>query len=122
MSGHFSPAQLVQLAALEPYGLFSKTDGAEQLQEAIQCVQNGERYMSSHVSKLLSLMGANTSFSPRQLETLRLAQSGLTNKAIADRIGVSDSTVAFHLREVRVRLDVNTTREAIKAVQELGLI
>ena len=122
MSGHFSPAQLAQLSALEPHGLFSKTDGAEELQEAIQYLQDGEQYLSSHVTKLMSLMDASTSFSPRQLEILRLVQSGLTNKAIADQIGVSDSTVAFHLREVRVRLDAKTTREAIKAVQELGLI
>jgi DNA-binding NarL/FixJ family response regulator len=122
MSGHFSPAQVAHLSQLEPGGMFSKSDGAEELQSAIQCIQNGDRFYSSEVTKLLSSADIGYSFSPRQLETLRLVQSGLTNKAIADQLGVSDSTVAFHLREVRSRLGLKTTREAIKAVQELGLI
>lgn len=122
MSGHFSPSQLAQLSRREPDGLFSKADSADELQDAILSIQDGEPYFSSSVAEQLNTTHAGDFFSPRQLEILHLARAGFTNKAIAARLQISASTVAFHLREARQRLKVQTTREALKTARERGIL
>jgi two-component system response regulator DesR len=122
MSGQFRSGQLLQLNKLDADGLFSKTDSIEQLQEAVACLLDGERYVSSEVRSILSASGHEQPLSPRQMEILQMADTGTTNKAIADQTGLTPSTVAFHLREARIRLKVKTTREAIKIANERGLL
>ena len=45
--------------------------------------------------------------SDRQREVARLASSGLSNKAIAERLGIREPTVANHIRRVYKKLGVN---------------
>jgi two-component system response regulator DesR len=122
MSGQFTPVQLAQMARLPVEGLFSKIDSVEQLQEGIGCLLDGEDYISSRVSEMLHVAGGEKVLTPRQLEMLQLVDAGSTNKEIAGRTSLSASTVAFHLREMRIRLGVKSTREAIKLARERGLI
>jgi two-component system response regulator DesR len=122
MSGHFTPVQLAQLARLPVEGLFSKMDSVEQLQEGMGSLLDGENYISSRVSEMLHIAGGENTLTPRQLEILQLVDAGSTNKEVARRTSLSASTVAFHLRELRIRLGVKSTREAIKLSRERGLI
>ena len=50
--------------------------------------------------------------SPREQEILELLTQGFANKEIADRVGVSDGTVRWHLRHVYHKLHVRTRTEA----------
>ena len=45
---------------------------------------------------------------PRELEILRLIIAGLTNKAIANEIYISEKTVEFHLDHIYNKLGVRT--------------
>ena len=45
---------------------------------------------------------------PRELEILRLVIAGLTNKAIANEIYISEKTVEFHLDNIYNKLSVRT--------------
>jgi DNA-binding CsgD family transcriptional regulator len=49
---------------------------------------------------------------PRQWQVLELVQLGLTNEEIAERLGVTLSSVKFHVSEILVRLGVNSRYEA----------
>jgi DNA-binding NarL/FixJ family response regulator len=122
VSGRFSPAQLAHLMTVDVDGLFSKSDGAAQLQEAIAALCAGDKFYSAEVRQMLGRFDNEQDFTPRQLEILQLVDAGLTNKEIASRTGLSASTIAFHLREVRGRLDATTTREAIRLARERGLL
>jgi len=122
MSGHYTPSQLVQLTRLNVRGIFSKTDSVEQLQEGVTCLLDGDNYLSSHVSDMLNNARTDLALTPRQLEVLQLVATGLSNKSIAERTSLSASTVAFHLRELRIRLGVQTTREAVKLAHERSLL
>jgi RNA polymerase sigma factor (sigma-70 family) len=51
--------------------------------------------------------------SPREREILELLAQGLPNKQIADRLGVSDGTVRWHLRHVYDKLHVRSRTEAL---------
>jgi DNA-binding CsgD family transcriptional regulator len=52
------------------------------------------------------------SLSPREIEVLSLAASGLTNTQIADRIGVTIHGVKFHLMSIYRKLGVRNRTEA----------
>ena len=43
---------------------------------------------------------------PREIEVLRLVASGKTNKRIADALDISEKTVARHLSNIFVKLDL----------------
>lgn len=58
---------------------------------------------------------------PRQLEVLELMAKGLSNRAIAEVLGISAVTVKNHVSAVIDALDVTNRTEATTALHELGL-
>ena len=59
---------------------------------------------------------------PRELEILRALSEGLTNKAVARRLGISAHTVKFHLEAVFAKLGVASRAEAVAKGLRRGLI
>ena len=58
----------------------------------------------------------------RELEVLSLVAEGLGNRAIAERLFISENTVKNHLRNIHEKLQVHTRMEAVvRAVRE-GLL
>lgn len=58
----------------------------------------------------------------REVEVLRLVATGLTNRAIADRLSLSDKTVARHLSNIFGKLGLNTRSAATAYAYENGMI
>ncbi|MAZ87392.1 MAG: hypothetical protein CL693_07095 [Cellvibrionaceae bacterium] len=58
----------------------------------------------------------------RELSLLALAADGLSNKGIADKLCLSESTVKWHLSNSYAKLSVNKRTHAIVAARQLGLI
>jgi DNA-binding NarL/FixJ family response regulator len=56
----------------------------------------------------------------RELDVLRLAARGMTNKAIAADLGVSDRTVQGHLASIYGKLAVASRTEAVTRALKLG--
>lgn len=59
---------------------------------------------------------------PRELEVLELLAEGLPNKAIADRLGISDQTVKFHVASLMGKLGASNRVETVRAAVRRGLI
>lgn len=57
---------------------------------------------------------------PRELEVLQLITEGLSNKLIADRLGISDHTAKFHVIGVCRKLQAGGSR-VLAAVRGLRL-
>jgi DNA-binding NarL/FixJ family response regulator len=56
---------------------------------------------------------------PRELEVLELVTQGLRNKEIATRLGITENTAKFHLRNILEKLHAESRTElAAKAVRE----
>jgi len=60
--------------------------------------------------------------SERELEVLRLVAAGLTNRQIAQRIVVAESTVKKHINHIYDKLAVRSRTQAIARARELGLL
>jgi len=58
----------------------------------------------------------------REVDVLRLAAKGLTNKAIGHTLGISDRTVQGHLANIYGKLGVNSRTEAVTQALKQGWI
>jgi NarL family two-component system response regulator YdfI len=59
---------------------------------------------------------------PREIEVLELLAEGRSNKSIAERLGISDQTVKFHLASIFGKLGASTRTEAVRLALRRGLI
>ena len=59
---------------------------------------------------------------PREQEVLTLLAEGLTNKAIAHQLEISDHTVKFHVNAILGKLNAQSRTEAVVQATRLGLL
>ena len=59
---------------------------------------------------------------PREIEVLELVAEGLPNKAVAERLGISDQTVKFHLASISGKLGASNRTDAVRRAVRGGLI
>ena len=60
--------------------------------------------------------------SERELQVLRLLESSLTQREIADQLYVSVNTVRSHVQHIYGKLGVHSRIEALNHAQDLGLL
>ncbi len=59
---------------------------------------------------------------PREIEVLRLLTEGLSNRAIAERLVISEKTAIHHVSNIFLKLDVHNRAEATRVALERGLV
>ena len=60
--------------------------------------------------------------SKREYEVLKEIANGLSNKQIADRLFVSESTVKTHVSNVLLKLDAKRRTQAIRVAKQMGIL
>jgi DNA-binding NarL/FixJ family response regulator len=58
----------------------------------------------------------------REIEVLERLAEGLSNKAIAAQLGISDQTVKFHVAAITGKLGVTNRTEAVRQALRRGLV
>lgn len=58
----------------------------------------------------------------RERQLLTLIASGLSNRRIAERLGISEHTAKFHVSSILAKLGVSTRTEAVVAAARRGLL
>ena len=114
---------VVRLAEREDDAALPPTLSPAQLDAALRAVSVGLR---------VSLPGPPVGFAeaetvrplltPRELEILACLGEGMSNKAVARRLGISAHTVKFHLEAVFTKLDATSRAEAVAKGLRRGLI
>jgi two-component system nitrate/nitrite response regulator NarL len=121
-------AQAPEVWASGVRGLLLRDAGAETLQAALQAIGQGLVVLdpSLALSPLPVLEPGLDSLveelTPRETEVLQLLADGLTNKAIAQRLGISDHTVKFHVNAILGKLGAQSRTEAVVRATRLGLL
>lgn len=120
------------MAALEAgvNGFVLKTADMEEIIAAVRAVHEGKSVLDPEVlPKLMRAVVASheprMSYEPlseRELEVLRAAARGLTNKAIGLLLNISDRTVQGHLRRIFEKLNAANRTEAVVIAAQLGLL
>lgn len=58
--------------------------------------------------------------SNRELEVIQLVVEGLSNQEISDKLFLSVNTVKFHIRNIYVKMDINSRAQAVSRVHALS--
>jgi DNA-binding NarL/FixJ family response regulator len=59
---------------------------------------------------------------PREIDVLELVAQGLPNKRIAERLGISDQTVKFHVASIAGKLGAANRTDAVRRAVRRGMI
>ena len=88
----------------------------------------GAHRAASEADRLVATLGGGKSpgrragLTERELEVLTLAAKGLSNRAIAERLVVSEHTVHRHMANIYTRLGVSSRAAAVAVAAEHGLL
>jgi two-component system, NarL family, nitrate/nitrite response regulator NarL len=109
-------------------GLLFRDAAPGALLAALQAVARGLTVFEPTLSPLRPTSRAAASptspeaLTPREREVLALLAEGLSNKAIADRLAISEHTAKFHVNAVLGKLGVQRRTEAVVRAARMGLV
>ncbi|MEJ2732867.1 MAG: response regulator transcription factor [Anaerolineae bacterium] len=113
-------------------GYILKTADSTELVQAVRAVHRGESALDPAVAQKvvqqltsgrpLGAQATVETLTDRELQVLRLAARGMTNKAIGQDLGISDRTVQGHLANIYGKLNANSRTEAVTEALKQGWI
>ena len=116
------------LTSVETGGMLLRGCDADQLGAALAALARGLLVIAPALAGA-ALMSPGAvphapaeTLTPRELEVLQLLAEGLSNKAIALHLKISDHTVKFHVNAIMNKLDAQSRTEAVVRATRLGLI
>ena len=86
-----------------------------------EVIENLQLQKSTNLQQQTDIKSIQT-LTPREIEILQMLTPGLSNKAIAKQLNISDHTVKFHVSSIFQKLNVSTRTEAVAVGVRLGLI
>ena len=126
-SAYDNPTYIARAVALGANGFLLKTDGQEKILDTIRRVSQGESIWSREelrrVTGSLATMRVGTDseipLTQREGEVLKQLANGLTNKEIAQTLGISYETVKEHVQHILRKIGVSDrTQAAVWAVRQ----
>jgi DNA-binding NarL/FixJ family response regulator len=117
-------ALTVGFPAGAPAGVLAPDATAQQLDAALRAVFAGLVVRSAGLPEPRGFAPADDMplLTPREREILGLIGEGLSNKAMARRLGISVHTVKFHLEALFLKLDATSRAEAVTKGLRGGVI
>ncbi|MFC7546194.1 DNA-binding response regulator [Plantactinospora sp. GCM10030261] len=119
LTGHGRPAHLPQALAAGARGFVPKGSPGGTLADVIRRVHAGGRYVDPALAAD-ALTIPPCPLTPRELETLRLAEYGTPVAVIARRVHLSSGTVRNYLATAVQKLGVASRTEAVRVAREHG--
>lgn len=120
--------QVPAIASAGVQGLLLRDISSEQLLAAVTAAANDLVVLDPTIMAALlpagplEEMAPVEELTPREREVLQLLAEGLANKAIAQRLEISEHTVKFHVNAIMSKLGVQSRTAAVVRATRLGLI
>ncbi|WP_448567959.1 response regulator [Thermus sp.] len=108
-------------------GYVSKAAVDQELLDAVLAVARGERYLNPTLAMRLAMEmvreeALEAPLSPREEEVLRLLAQGLSHKEVAERLGISEKTVATYRERGMEKLGLRSRSELLRYAARKGWI
>jgi DNA-binding NarL/FixJ family response regulator len=121
--------EVVEAVRLGAAGVVLKESPPAVLVDCLRKVHAGEQWIDGEtLARAFDSMlrpGADRAagpLTPRELEIVRMVAEGLRNKAIADRLSITEGTVKVHLHNIYDKLGVEGRLELVLCAQQRGLL
>src|SRR5262249_5419184 len=106
-----------------------KSASPQTLLAALQLVLSGNVYVPPLMLEARATAGSETpsangitQLTERQIDVLRQLSEGLTNKEIANRLGISEKTIKTHVTAIFKMLNVTNRTQAVTAARQAALL
>jgi DNA-binding NarL/FixJ family response regulator len=99
-----------------------KTMPKDKLLAGIRSVHTGRKHVPEEVAARLAEHLGEEDLTARQLAVLRLIRDGHPNKQIAARLGIAETTVNFHIKNLVDKLGANDRTHAVTIAVRRGLL
>ena len=105
-------------------GAIARTASPRRLHAAMRAIHEGLLVVDRDEApaRMLHAEPLSEPLTAREQEVLELLASGLTNKEIATRLGITDHTVKFHVNAILGKLGAETRTEAVVHAARLGIV
>lgn len=94
-------------------GAVLKTSDDASMLTAIRTIAAGERFVSTEIQNLLAVDPPAKELSPRQKDVLDSMIRGLTNKNIAEQLGIGEGRVEAHINAIFSKINAANRAEAV---------
>jgi DNA-binding NarL/FixJ family response regulator len=128
LTAHTDEQSFVQAIAAGCAGFVMKEDAVDVLFDAIVAAHDGEAIIPpTDLTPLFRQLrpthrGLGTDLTPRELEILGLIGSGMSNKQIAQQLGLRLNTVRNHAQNILYKLQAHSKLEAVATAVREGVI
>lgn len=132
LSMHDDPEYVLEAVRAGADGYVLKDMAPAEIRAAVVAVHEGREYFSGRVTHQLSVglrreleeeqrKSRLDSLTPREVEVLVKVAGGLTNRGIAEELGISPRTVETHRERVMAKLRIRSVAGLTRFVVEHGL-
>lgn len=128
LSVHPAETYALQVLRAGAAGYLTKDEAAATLVDAIRKVAGGGRYVTGGVAERLAEAVADRKSRPveetlskREFQVLRLLAQGMSVKAVAEALGLSDKTVSTYRARLLDKTGLGSTAELIRFAIRRGL-
>src|ERR1700677_4419861 len=104
------------------WGFLLKNTVRRELVESIRMVHRGQQRILEEVALELAMHAADELLSAREMEVLRAAAQGQSNKGIARMLGIAEETVKTHMASVFTKLKAHDRTHAVLIGVKRGII
>jgi DNA-binding NarL/FixJ family response regulator len=131
LTAAISQAEVVDVLKHGIAGLVLKDSTPEQLVACVRKVHRGEQSLDpdSVARALQDVVQRETvrgelsrTLTSREMEIVRMVAQGLRNRAIGERLSITESTVKVHLHNIYEKMEVAGRMELVLLAQQKGLV
>jgi DNA-binding NarL/FixJ family response regulator len=95
---------------------------SDELMRIVREVHAGRQPLPPDVASLLAARGGQEPLTERQVQVLELLARGLSNREIADSLGITHETAKVHVKNILAKFDVNDRMAAVNIALQRGII
>jgi DNA-binding NarL/FixJ family response regulator len=99
-----------------------KSTSKEELLKSIRTVSRGKKYIPRDVAGVVAEHWGEEELTGREIEVLSLIRDGTKNKQIGNRLGISETTVNFHIKNISEKLQARDRTHAVTLAVRRGLL
>ena len=121
ISGYGDVPMTVQAMKAGAVEFLTKPVGGDVLLSAIQNAIERSSVALGHVEAMRVLRDRYASLTPREREVMALVVSGLLNKLVGDKLGISEITVKAHRGQVMRKMKADSLCDLVKMAERLHL-